>query len=250
MAVGIQKSEAILLGKRDLRETSAIVIFYTKDFGKVKGLIKGVRGPQAKFGLYLRESAKFDIVFYEKRKSDTFMITQCDLKDAYTEIADDFDKSIKTFYVLELVDKFVPLHEKEQEVYDLLNWILDSIRSEKFTEKVVMAFELKLLQLSGFLPELDCCTSCSCKVAKEMLFSVRGAGLLCEDCSDTDLQAIRLSKGAISSINMIRNGSPNQLRRLTIAATVAKEMRTLIDRFIEYHLGEHLNTQEFIKQIT
>ena len=80
--MGIQKSEAILLSKRDIRETSSLVVFYTEGFGKIKGLVKGARGAQAKFGLYLSEFSKFDIVYYEKRKTETYLITQADLKDS------------------------------------------------------------------------------------------------------------------------------------------------------------------------
>jgi len=247
--VTIQKSEAILLAKRDIRETSAIVAFCTRDFGKIKGLIKGVRGPQAKFGLYLREFAKFDIVYYEKQRTDTYMVTQCDLKYAYTEIAEDFDKVIKAYYILELVDKFTPLGEKSPETYDLLAWILDFIAREKFVDSGIILFELKLLEYSGLLPSLDFCTGCSKRPGREGYFSVRNGGLLCGDCSDSDIQAIRLSKGAASSINMIRKHKVENLGRLTITNTVSKELRMLIDKFIEYHLGEHLKTRTFIKQV-
>ena len=115
--MSIQKSEAILLSKRDVRETSAITLFFTKEFGKIKGLIKGVRGPEAKFGLYLSEFAKYDIVYYEKRKGDAYLTTQCDLKDAYLEIAQDLDKRLNAYYVLELVDKFTAQDEKNTDIY-------------------------------------------------------------------------------------------------------------------------------------
>jgi len=248
--VGIQKSEAILLGKRDLRETSAIAIFLTKDFGKIKTLIKGVRGQQAKFGLYLREFAKFDIVFYEKQKSDTYMVTQCDLKEPYTDIAENLDRSMQAYYVLELIDKFIPLNQIDKEVYELADWTLSSIGTGDASDKIVTIFELKLLQQAGFLPEVDSCMSCSAGVAREMYFSIRDACLLCHDCSDADLQAIKLSKGAVSSVNMIRKSTLTQLNRLKITATVSNQIRVLIDRFIEYHLGEHLKTKEFIKQVS
>lgn len=246
--MAIQKSEAILLYKRDIRETSSIAVFYTEDFGKIKALIKGVRGPQAKFGYYLREFGKYDIVYYEKRKQDTYMVTQCDLKDPYLEIADELEKRLAAYYILELVDKFTPLEEKSSDIYRLLEWILGFIRKEKFVDRAVIIFQLKLLAYSGFLPQLEVCVNCSKPILKDAHFSVRLGGLLCANCCGTDLQALPFSKGAVATINMIRKQNISQLSRSTITNLISKELNRLLDRFIIYHLGENLNTREFIKQ--
>jgi DNA repair protein RecO (recombination protein O) len=248
--VGIQKSEAILLSKRDIRETSSLVVFYTEDFGKIKGLVKGARGAQAKFGLYLSEFSKFDIVYYEKQKTDTYLVTQADLKDSYTEIAEDLDKRLLAYYILELVDKFTPLEETSKEIYSLLTWILEFIRRQKFTDRAIVIFQLKLLQYAGFLPQMENCAICSGKLSKDTYFSIRNSGLLCSSCKGGDIQAIPFSKGAVASVNMIRKAGLRQLERQRFTRDITKELKRLLDRFIDYHLGEHLKAGEFIKEAT
>lgn len=247
--MSIQKSEAILLTKRELRETSAIALFFTKDFGKIKGLIKGVCGPQAKFGQYLQEFARYDIVFYENRKADVYLITQCDLKDAYEEIAEDLKRRVNAYCVLELVDKFTPLDEKSLDIYSLLLWILELIRKEKFIDRAVIIFQLKLLEYAGFLPVLEACCDCSREATRNAYFSVRMGGLLCTGCREADIQATPLSKGAIASVNMIRKKSLSQLNRLTMTNDITKELKRLLESFITYHIGDHLKTAEFIRQM-
>ena len=37
--MAIHTTDAIVLRKNDIRETSVLVVFYTRDFGKVRGLI-------------------------------------------------------------------------------------------------------------------------------------------------------------------------------------------------------------------
>ena len=46
----IPRTEAIVLKSFDYRETSKIVTFYTKDRGKITGVMKGVRKDPRKFG--------------------------------------------------------------------------------------------------------------------------------------------------------------------------------------------------------
>ena len=248
--MAIQKSEAILLSKRELRETSSIVQFYAKDFGKIKGVIKGVRGPQARMGSYLHEFAKFDIVFYDKRKSDLFMITQCDLINPYLAIAEDLDKRVKAFYVVELVDKFTPLADKSIELYQLLEWILDFFSNERFIDRAIIIFQLKLLESSGLLPHFETCLNCSGKIVKDACFSLRLSGLLCERCRNVDMQASPISRGAISSVNMIIRQKRERLHSLMIANSISTELSSLLGKLIAYHLGEHLKTTDFIRQIT
>ena len=47
--MSIDKAEGFVLSKRDLRETSIIVEFYTKEFGKISGILKGIRTEPEKF---------------------------------------------------------------------------------------------------------------------------------------------------------------------------------------------------------
>jgi DNA repair protein RecO (recombination protein O) len=246
--VAIQKTQAILLSKKDIRETSVIAHFFTKDFGKIKGLIKAVRGPMAKFGIYLQEFAIFDIVFYDKVRSDTYMVTQCDLLEPYSDISQDLEKGLQAFYVLELVDKFTALRDHSPQTYELLEWILEKIRSERFFEKAIITFQIKLLECTGFLPQLEHCVECSSKIQAQACFSIRLSGLLCQECGTSDIQANMLSRGAVASINMIRKQEIEKLTTTMITASVARELRALMDNFIAYHLGEHLKTLDFIRQ--
>src|SRR3989338_2370005 len=65
----ILKTEAIVLKSFAFRETSRIATFFTKDYGKVKGVLKGIRSNPRKFGSYLDKFSVNDIVYYQYRRS-------------------------------------------------------------------------------------------------------------------------------------------------------------------------------------
>ena len=67
----IQKSEAIVLRRQPLRETSLILTFYTKDLGKIKGILRGVRGTRGQYGGGSFEILSHDeLIFYDRKNSD------------------------------------------------------------------------------------------------------------------------------------------------------------------------------------
>jgi DNA repair protein RecO len=99
------------------------------------------------------------------------------------------------------------------------------------------------------LPQLDVCVGCSNKITRNAYFSVRLSGLLCDSCQQADIQNIAISKGAIATINMIRKYQIDRLSRSTVTNETSSVLRKLLEKFIAYHLGEHLKTINLINQL-
>ena len=100
----ILKTEGFVLKTFDLRETSRIAIFFTKEYGKVSGVLKGIRKDHKKFGSSIDRFSLNDFVYYQYRNSDLHLISQCDLKNYYYPIRQDLKKSLAASYILELVN--------------------------------------------------------------------------------------------------------------------------------------------------
>ena len=79
----ICSTPAFVLRTYDFRETSKIVNFYTRDFGKVKGILKGIRKDSKKFGSTLPLLSLNHIVFYKKRMTEIHLVSHCDLIDDF-----------------------------------------------------------------------------------------------------------------------------------------------------------------------
>jgi len=88
----ILQTEAIVLKTMDFRETSRIATFFTKDYGKVKGVLKGIRKDHKKFGSNVDKFSVNDIVYYQYRNSDLHLISQCDLRNYFFPIRQDLKK--------------------------------------------------------------------------------------------------------------------------------------------------------------
>ena len=66
-----------------------------------------------------------EVVFYERRKSDIFTISQCDLSEFFSPIRESLEKLSYATYLIELTDSVTALGDKNREVFDLL---LNSLR--------------------------------------------------------------------------------------------------------------------------
>lgn len=242
----ILKSEAIVLKSFDFRETSRIVTFFTKDYGKVKGILKGIRKDPKKFGSQVDQFSINDIVYYQHRSSDLHLVSQCDLRGYFFEIRKDFKKTMAASYILELVDCLMPAEEKNQEVYALMNDYLASLETILDIGKLVHMFQVKMLLYSGFKPHLDSCLECRKKIAGQARFSLNKGGLICHHCESADHNATLISPGAVASILHIERSNWPQCLRLTLSEPVKKELKYVLNNFLVFHLERRLKTTKYL----
>ena len=150
--MSIQTQDAVLLRKRDFRETSLILSFFTRDFGKVQGLLKGARGSRARSTVNPLFFSLNQIVYYEKKKSDLFIISQCETQETFLNILNEWDRASTAYYILELVDVFTEPGAGSEEIFnDLLNSLI-YLNAGKGPASITRLFEVKFLISLGLWP--------------------------------------------------------------------------------------------------
>jgi DNA repair protein RecO (recombination protein O) len=246
----IQKSDGILLRRQDLRETSILLTFYTRDFGKIKGIVRGVRGPRALFGGGAYELFALDeIIFYERKGGEIFTISQCDLSNYFNPIRRSLEKLSYAAYIVELLDSVTPLTDKNSEVFDLTLNSITLLEGESSSRRVARIFEIKLLSLLGLMPNFQECANCGGKVGANPRFSLRHGGLICKECLDTDRMALSILPGTVRFMEHIRTSSFERAAMVKVSADVGRELERLLRRYLDYHVERRLKTVQFIKEI-
>lgn len=246
----IQKSEAIVLRRQDLRETSLILTFYTKDFGKIKGILRGVRGSRGQYGGGALEIfARDEIVFYDRKKSDIFTTSQCDLIDFFNPIRQSLERLAYATYMVELLDSVTILGEGNTQVFDLLLNSLKLLSGQDSPRRVARIFEIKLLSLLGIMPALESCANCGGKVDSAAKFSVAQGGLICKSCFTSDKNAHTIMQGTVKFIEHVRVLPFEKVARVKVANAVGKELESTLRKFLDHHIERRLKSLDFLKEI-
>ncbi len=244
MRKGIFKTKAFVLFVQDFRQSSRLIVFLTKDFGKIKGIIKAVRKEPLKYNSSCLLGSLNEIVFYYSPSSELNLVSQIYLIKTFS-VFESINNFYYTCFFSEVLNSFLSLEDKNEKVFYLFEWILENL-DVRDKEKLRFIFLLKLFEYLGLKPHLIDCLICRTPVDKKAFLSIEKGGLVCENCAKNNLSTKRVCRGVLSTLLYWHNNNLSKSFNLKLTNDMRNTLRQIIDSFLLYHLEKPLNTLNFI----
>jgi DNA repair protein RecO (recombination protein O) len=247
--MAIITTEALVLKRWDLRETSLLVSFFTRGLGKITGELKGIRADQRKFSSAADIFSLNDIVFYQKRNSSVHLVSQCDLKEGFPGVRRDLRLIGIASVLCELIDGVTVAEDPHPEIFGLALEALNELARSSFPEKIISIFKIKTISFSGFKPHLDSCVSCGSSSGGQFRFSTSLGGLLCSRCRPKDLKSRQIFRGTIATIQHIEKNDFRNSLKLGINPQIKRELDFVLNSFFEFHFGKRLKSEHVLHSL-
>ena len=108
-------------------------------------------------------------------------------------------------------------------------------------------FELRLLSIAGYMPNLVSCRSCGAYDGKAMRFFPLHGDLLCADCaaSGEDGPGITLPPAVLAAMRHILYSEPDRLFSFTLSAEGLDALGRISERYLKTQLDRTFPTLEF-----
>ncbi len=237
--MSINRTQGVVLRSRKIRESSKIVLFFTRDFGKISVVAKGSLKPKSKFGASLELFTRCAIIFYSKQDRNLHTLSHAEILSSYENLKKDVVKLAYGGVVGELVEKFCPNEEPNRAIYELLAKTLGQIDAAQRDEleTILSMYEFKFLELIGYAPELDVCVRCGHPVDDKVWFGLASGGLLCRECYNRDLNALRLSPEALLLLRAYGKGSMEEVKKVG-SDRPTREVADLLHSFLRMQAGD------------
>jgi len=226
-----------------------IADFYTRDFGKLGGLLKGIKTEPAKFASNLEPFSYNEIIFYRKRNSVLHLVSQCDLRDNFNNIRQNITKTSMASFVMELLGAVMACEDKNEDVFNLALVCLRELETTNYPDKVMIIFKIKMLALSGFKPHFDSCVSCGDKILGQSKFSLMLGGLLCERCHQKDVSSRSIFRGTVATILHIEKNDFKTNLNLGLNPQIKRELDLILNTFLNFHLEKELKSQKVLNKL-
>lgn len=147
----IYRTEGIIIRRTNFGEADRLLTIFTKDYGKIKVLAKGIRRITSRRGGNVELLNSTILVLREGRNLDT--LEEATVKKSFSLIRKNLKKIAWAYHVCEIVDGLCPERQENREVFDLMTKTLSSLNEEETgLEEVIISFERSVLKDLGFWP--------------------------------------------------------------------------------------------------
>jgi DNA repair protein RecO (recombination protein O) len=245
--MAVLTSEAVVLRTWPLREADLIVSFFTRDFGKMKGVAKAALKSRKRFGGALEPMTLARAWFVERPKQELVRLDQLEIIRSPLSAAIDQTRMTVLSLYAELLEEALPEHDPQEAVFRLIVSVLEQTTVERPWMPLTY-FQLWMTRLLGLLPDIAHCTVCGeALVAGETTFSAYSDGLFCrvhrngsasELAADSWQMALRILRSPVAAFG----DEPWNRRR-------GQDLRRFTLQILERHLERRLKSAEALARM-
>jgi DNA repair protein RecO (recombination protein O) len=185
--MALLESEALILRTYNLAEADKIVVCLTRSSGLIRGVAKGCRKLRNRFGASLEPFTHVKLIYYEKENRELVSIRQTEILRSHFKVSSEASILSGLAYMGDLLVEFSPPHQSNDNLFRMATACFQAIsRAPSDIEAIVRYFEVWLLKIEGFLPDLRRCGECHRIFGNEEPIYVASAdfALRCTSCSD------------------------------------------------------------------
>ena len=243
------RAQGVVLRHMEYGEADRILSFYTLEYGKVQAIAKGIRKMRSRKAGHLEPFSRVELMLARGRNLD--VISQAEAQSTYEHLRADLKLIAYAAYVLELLDRFTYEEGENRPLYNLLVNTLSRLDEGSPPQTTVHYYEVQLMDLLGFKPQLQVCVACGEKIKPEdQFFSAKLGGILCPKSLSADPGAWKVSLGALKYWRHLQRSSWNKVKNLEIPQEVEPELAILLERYLTYLLEYGLRTPGFLKAVS
>lgn len=146
------KSEGIVLKRSNFGEADKIVTLYSKHYGKVTVLAKGMRRMTSRKRGNLEVFNQ--VIFFVAKGKGVDIVTETETLESFSSWKKDLQKVAVAYQLCEMVDKLTAEGSEQEEVYTLLSKYLKNLDflDKDGNSNFLGSFGLSLLKILGFWP--------------------------------------------------------------------------------------------------
>lgn len=193
--MAVFETEALILRTYNFGEADKIVVCLTREAGVIRGVAKGCRKLRSRFGASLEPFTLAKLVYYQKENQELASINNAEILKSHFDLSSHAETLAGLAYMGDLVLEFSPPHHVNEKLFRMVKACLEAIaESRQDMQLILRYFEVWLLKLEGYLPDLRRCGECGLAFdEKRSAFLNADLNFRCRECTSGGGNAVSRS---------------------------------------------------------
>jgi DNA repair protein RecO (recombination protein O) len=247
--MNLLRTDAIILRHLDYGEADRIVTFFTAEHGVCKGFARGARKSRKRFGAALEPFAQVRMHWVAPHGDKLASLREAELIDLRAGLRGDLVALALAGYGCELCAALLGDHPGQERSYALLAAFLDHLAGGGAGPEARLLFELRLLEVAGYIPHLLHCAECGGALppAGSVDFDAGRGGSLCGACGPGRVSVDLLTIGTLARL---LRGPLDAFSAVRLSPRTLAEGAALIGNALREHLHQPLRSLAFLDEVS
>ena len=223
-------TKGLVIKQTNYGEADRILHIFTEDFGIVSAVAKGARKYKSHQGgaAQLLYFSSFTLA----GGRDMYSLRGANTIESFFALSESLEKLALCTYLFDITKAFVPEGVPDRKILSLLlNTLYVLCTKPQPLPLVKAAYELKLLEFSGYMPSYDRCCICS-KQDGNSCFSLLHGGTVCKNCAQNADMPVLLP-AAYMAMKYILENDISKIFSFTISSEGEKNLSDICERFLQ-----------------
>ncbi len=243
----IEKIEGIVIRSVDYGESNKIITIFSRNKGKFGAVARGAKKPKSRLASVSQPFTYGHFVCI-MGNSGLATIQQGEIIDTFRGIKEDLFLTSYVSYIAELLEKGTEDRVNNPYLFELFYQTIKAIEEGHDPEILKNIFEMKMLPVLGFLPNLDYCAICG-NSKGHFVFSIKEGGILCEKCSHQDPYSLKVQQVTLKLLRLFYHFDLSRLGSINVKDKTKNELELCINAYYDVYSGLYLKTKRFLQQL-
>ncbi len=241
---------AIVLRRSDYGEADRLITILTPLRGKMRVLAKGARKTTSRKAGHIELFARTQLLLAHGRTFD--LITQAELIDPHLPLREDMLRGSLAHYLCELADQFAQEDHEDRALYDLLSDGLLWLSTAADPALSARYFELRVLMLSGYSPQLFRCAISGDDLEPgdgTVLFSPMDGGVVSRAARAAARGPLSISRSVLMLLRAMQTQDHAAISALEVTREVHAEAERVLQSYLSFVTERRSRAMAFVRQV-
>lgn len=242
-----KKTKGMILKERNIGENDRILTVLTADRGLIEVCARRSRSPKSPLIGATQVLCYSEFCLFQGKSYET--VDSAEIIESFYDLRLDVVKLSLAGYFVQLCAFLSPTEENCAEVLRLLLNTCYFLEKETYSiAHLKPVFELRILSLSGFMPNVVACDRCAAYESDEMVFLPLYGRLMCKECyelseyASPDTMCVHLHPAVLAAVRHIVFSPFEKLFSFQIPATCRRQLYDLAEVYTQMHTETELKS--------
>lgn len=248
----VRSTRALILRRRDINDADRVLTVLTPGDGKLELIAKGVRKTTSRKAGHLELFTHAALLVAQGRTWD--IITEAQTVESFRHLRKNLEAIAAASYVCELIDSFAESGDDARILWDLTLQVLRDLDAASVQGAVpptlLVWFNLHLLSLTGFQPQLFRCLDCEQDLAPIVNFlSLHEGGVLCPQCAPRHPDVEALDVDTLKVLRFLQSRTWSETASITVRTPVLRRVESVLNRYLIVVLERQVRSTAFLRRL-